>query len=132
MRRLALLLALLLTSGCALFTRDASRALADADAHAAQGDYTVALAAYAAYLKRYPEDDGAPRARAVRAIMAELVALRAEVAALRAAESTRARESADLARVRQELSARQAEVARLREDLEALKRTDLQMERRRR
>jgi hypothetical protein len=128
----ALLLVVLVATGCALFTREATRALADADARAAQGDYPAALAAYDRYLARYPDDDSASRARAVRAVMGELVLLRAEVAALRAAESARARGEAELARLRQELNARQAEVTRLREDLEALKRTDLQMERRRR
>jgi hypothetical protein len=128
----ALLLVVLVATGCALFTREATRALADADARAAQGDYPAALAAYDRYLARYPDDDSASRARAVRAVMGELVSLRAEVAALRAAESARARGEAELARLRQELNARQAEVTRLREDLEALKRTDLQMERRRR
>jgi TolA-binding protein len=133
---LALGLVVLLAGGCALFTREATRALADADARTANGDYSAALVAYDAYLARYPDDDGTVRARAVRAMVAELVAARAEVVAARAelaALRDRQRgEGAELARLRQELSARQAEVARLKEDLEKLKRTDLQMERRRR
>jgi len=129
----AVVLVACLTAGCALFTRDAARALADADARAANGDYPAALAAYDAYLVRYPDDDGVARVRAVRAMVAELVAARAELAALRDRLTTRERgEAAELARLRQELSARQAEVSRLKGDLEALKRTDLQMERRRR
>jgi len=126
-----------LISGCSLVTSDAARALADADARAVQGDYPLALSAYDAYLKRFPDDDGAPRARAMRTMIAELVASRAEVATLRdqlaraRTESART-ETTELTRLRQELSARQAEVTRLREDLEALKRTDLEMERRRR
>jgi hypothetical protein len=125
----ALLLVVLFAPGCALFTREATRVLADADARAANGDYPAALAAYDAYLTRFPDDEGAPRARAVRAVTAELIAARAELAVLR--ERVPARD-AEVARLRHELNARQAEVTRLREDLEALKRTDLQMERRRR
>lgn len=161
MIRLALVLLVMLGSGCAFFTRDAARLLADADAHAAHGDYPAAMAAYDSYLARYPEDGGADRARAVRMLVKDLLSARAErdrlsareaelarQSAVREAELTRqqsemarqaselARQSAardaELAKVKQELAARQAEVARLREDLEALKRTDLQMERRRR
>ena len=153
-RLLLVILVVLAGAGCAFFGRDAARALADADTHAAHGDYPAAMAAYDAYLARYPGDGGAARARAVRTLVKELMAARAARDGLvareadltrQAAESTRqttAREAeltrqavardAELARLRQELAARQAEVARLREDLEALKRTDLQMERRRR
>ena len=126
MRALVPVLVLLLASGCALFTRDAARALADAEARTAGGDYPAALAAYDAYLARFPDDEGVVRARAIRALMGDFLAARAELAALRA------RDGAELARLRQELNARQAEVTRLRQDLEALKRTDLQMERKRR
>jgi len=159
-----LVLPVLLGGGCASFGRDwldrdllgrdAARALADADARAAHGDYPAAMAAYDAYLARYPNDGGADRARAVRALVGELMAARAErdrlvaheteltrqataretQATARETELTRqaAARDAELARLRQELVARLAEIARLREDLEALKRTDLQMERRRR
>jgi hypothetical protein len=123
-RALALALLVGLASGCALLRPD--RGLAEADASAARGEYQVALAAYDRHLKDHPDDE---RARAIRALMADLMAARAELAALR--ERAPARD-AELARLRQELTARQAEVSRLREDLEALKRTDLQMERRRR
>ena len=160
MTRLALVLLVLpvlLGGGCASFGRDwldrdllgrdAARALADADARAAHGDYPAAMAAYDAYLARYPNDGGADRARAVRTLVKELMTARAEhdrlvaheteltrQATARETELTRqaAARDVELARLRQELAARQAEVARLREDLEALKRTDLQMERRRR
>jgi hypothetical protein len=154
-RAAAVVLAALLTAGCTFFTPDASRtaagraaaashaaasrALEDADAHAAQGDYAAALAAYDRYLARYADDTAAPRARAMQTVITEMVSLRAEVAALRErvatreAELSRARgDATELARLRHELAARQAEVTQLREDLEALKRTDLQMERRRR
>jgi hypothetical protein len=152
-----LVLPVLLGGGCASFGRDwldrdllgrdAARALADADARAAYGDYPAAMAAYDAYLARYPNDGGADRARAVRALVSELMAARAERDRLVAHETELTRQvtareteltrqtaarDAELARLRQELVARLAEIARLREDLEALKRTDLQMERRRR
>jgi hypothetical protein len=132
MMRLALGLALLLLSGCTVAVDHAGRALADADARATQGDYPSAIAAYDAYVKRYPYDDGVPRARAMRTMMAELVAMRAEVASLRDQLAKARGDTTEVGRLRQELSARQAEVTRLREDLEALKRTDLEMERRRR
>lgn len=143
MSRAALALALLLAAGCAWIGRDAARALADADARTVQGDYPAALAAYDAYLARYPEDDGVARARAIRGLMNDLLAVRAERDRLKAREAqltravaeqagqTAARD-AELAKLRQDLAARQAEATRLREDMEALKRTDLQMERRRR
>ncbi len=119
----AILAVVLLAPGCALF-RD--KTLAEADAQAARGDYKVALTGYDAYLKDHPDDE---RTRAVRALVSELVAARAELAALR--ERTRG-ESSEVTRLRQELTARQAEVARLKQDLEALKRADLQLERQRR
>ena len=125
-------LAAVLMSGCSLATSDAARALADADARAVQGDYPLALSAYEAYLKRFPYDEGAPRARAMRTMIAELVASRADLATLRDQLARARGEGAEVARLRQELTVRQAEVTRLREDLEALKRTDLEMERRRR
>jgi hypothetical protein len=135
----ALLLAAALAGGCAHFppdglfskdgARDATRALADADAHALGSDYPAALAAYDAFLARFPEDDRAAHVRVVRTIVADLLALRAQLAGLR--ERVPAHD-AEMTRLRQELTARQAEVARLREDLETLKRTDLKMERRRR
>ena len=131
MTRILLSLSLMVVCGCTLLPDGAARALADADARAVQGDPS-ALAAYDAYLKRYPEDEGAPRARAMRAMLAELVAARAELASLREQAARGRNEAAELNRLRQELTARQAEIARLREDLEALKRTDLEMERRRR
>lgn len=124
--------AALLVSGCSLASSDAARVLADADARVVQGDYPLALSAYEAYLKRFPDDDGAPRARAMRTMIAELVASRADLATLRDQLARARGEGAEVTRLRQELSVRQAEVTRLREDLEALKRTDLEMERRRR
>ena len=143
MSRAAVVLALLLAAGCAWIGRDAARALAEADARTVRGDYPAALAAYDAYLARYPADDGVARARAIRGLMTDLLAVRAERDRLQAREAQRTRDVADqarqsaardaeLAKLRQELAARQAESARLKEDMEALKRTDLQMERRRR
>jgi hypothetical protein len=65
----------------------------------------------------------------VRTALAELVALRTQLATMR--ERPPANE-AEVSRLQRELTARNAEVARLKEDLETLKRTDLKMERRRR
>jgi hypothetical protein len=115
--------------GFGLGPREATRALADADAKILASDYAGALAAYDAFLARYGDDDRAAHVRIVRTALAELVALRAQLAALR--ERPPANE-AEMSRLRQELTARSAEVARLKEDLETLKRTDLKMERRRR
>jgi hypothetical protein len=141
MRRLgSLLLVAVVAGGCAYFppdglfskeggARDATRALADADAQALGNDYPAALAAYDAFLARFPEDERAAHVRVVRTIVADLLALRAQLAALRERVPVH---DAEMTRLRQELTARQAEVARLREDLETLKRTDLKMERRRR
>jgi hypothetical protein len=109
--------------------RDAARVLAEADAHALGADYAAALAGYDGFLKKYPDDDRAAHVRIVRTVVAELMALRAQLAALRERFPVH---DAEMTRLRQELTARQAEVARLREDLETLKRTDLKMERRRR
>jgi len=136
----ALVLLAVVTAGCSYFPadglfgrdglgRDATRTLADADALALAGEYPKALAGYDAFLKRFSDDDRAPHVRIVRAVVAELIAVRAQLAALR--DRPPAYE-AEMTRLRQELTARQAEVARLREDLETLKRTDLKMERRRR
>jgi len=129
MRALAILLAVTLLGGCALFTRDASRALAEADARIVQGDYPAAMAAYDAYLVRYADDGGAPHARAMRKLLVDVIAARTELASLQ--ERTQGRE-AEVTRLRAEIAARQAELARLKQDIEELKRTDLQMERRRR
>jgi TolA-binding protein len=152
--RLVLVLSLLAAAGCVTVDPEPGRALAEADARIAQGDYPAALAAYEAYLARYPNGDGAGRARAARTMMQELVSVRRERDRLAAREADLMREvalaretaardgdlarqqlaarEAEVAKLRQEVTQRQAEAARLREDLEALKRTDLQMERRRR
>ena len=142
MRRFASILVLVAVfgSGCSYFPRDglfakdgagrdATRALADADAHALSSDFPAALAAYDAFLARYPDDERATHVRVVRTVVADLIALRAQLAAPRDRNPA---QDAEMTRLRQELTARQAEVARLREDLETLKRTDLKMERRRR
>ena len=138
-----LLLLALVASGCSAFgpdgpfsregfgggPREATRALAEADAKILAGDYPGALAAYDGFLSRYAEDDRATHVRIVRTALAELVALRTQLAALRERPPA---QDAEVSRLRQELTARNAEVARLRQDLETLKRTDLKMERRRR
>jgi hypothetical protein len=146
-RRALIVSALFVVTGCTMVTDQATRALAEADARMARNDYLAASAAYDAYLLQFPDDAAAPRVRAVRAVIGELAALRAERDRLAAREAQLVREGAareaqltrdgasrdaELTKLRQELAARQAETARLKDDLEALKRTDLQMERRRR
>jgi hypothetical protein len=139
-RRLApaLVLAAVVASGCSalgieggfgLGAREATRALADADAKILASDFAGALKAYDAFLARHADDDRAAHVRIVRTALAELVALRTQLATMR--ERPPANE-AEVSRLQKELTARNAEVARLKEDLETLKRTDLKMERRRR
>jgi chromosome segregation ATPase len=143
MSRPALAIVLALSAGCALLPQDgSSRALAEADARAGQGDHAAAIAAYDAYLARYPEGDGASRARTAREVLQQLVDVRGEASRLQAqlasartetqtlrerlsareAElSTRSAElttrEAELARLRPELSAREAEITKLRAEL---------------
>src|SRR5262245_54635517 len=94
--RLSLALLLLIASGCTALDRGASRALADADAHAAHGDYPAAMAAYERYLARYPDDDSADRARVTRAVMADLMAARVERNRLAAREAELRERAAEL------------------------------------
>jgi TolA-binding protein len=116
-RHLFVAVTLLVAAGCVTTDPEARRALADAETRTAQGDYPAALAAYDAYLARYPDGDGASRARAARATVQELLAVRGERdrVAARAAELTRevalARDEAALAREEAAL-AREAAAAR--------------------
>ena len=114
MRRLVLvLLVAVLGAGCALLDRGASRVLADADARAVHGDYPAAMAAYDSYLARYPDDGGAERARASRALVAELLATRAERDRLAARENEMTKQTAARdAELAQQTASREAELAR--------------------
>jgi hypothetical protein len=97
-----------------------------ADRLAAQGDYGGAVRAYDELLARNPQD---LRAQARRDTVAGLLAARADLARLR--EELTARES-ELHRLRQEMQRLLAETERLRGDIEELKRIDLRQEERRR
>ena len=134
MSRIPLALVLVLTAGCALMppTPDTaqSRALAEADAQASQGDPAVGIAAYDEYLARYPGGEGAARARKAREVLQQLVAARTEASALQAqlttarteAQTLRERLSAreaELSTRTTELTTREAELNRLRPDLAA-------------
>jgi chromosome segregation ATPase len=98
----------------------------------ARGEYPAALATYDEFLGRHPDH---VQARTARDTVAEVLATRAELARLREEltardqELSRARD--ELAKIRQELQTRQAEAERLRSDLERLKQIDLKPERKR-
>ena len=131
MSRLVLGLVLVLVTACTLLPRDAaSRALAEADARAGQGEYPAAIAAYDAYLARYPEYGGVERARTARALLQQLIDARSEATTLQAqllvaqteAKTLRERLSAREAQLTSreaELSTREAEISRLRPDVAA-------------
>jgi hypothetical protein len=101
--------------------RPGGEALALADHHVERGEYAQAVAAYDAYLTKYPEEPEAKRALQTRDTLAAIVAARAELERLRA---ELAKSESDATRLRDEL-------ARLRADLERLKQLDLGLERRR-
>lgn len=88
--------------------------MAQGDRLVAERDYAGARAAYDQILDRYPQADLAPRARAARDVVAEILTGRAELARLRAEAATR---EADLARLRESLAARHGDLTRLHEDL---------------
>jgi chromosome segregation ATPase len=131
MTRVLLALLLALTAGCVMLPSDASsRALADADARARQGDYTGALEAYDAYLARYADSEDAGRARTSRTLVQQLISVRGETATLQAQLSTARVEAkalreklsvreAELNTRTAELSSREAELSKLRPDLAA-------------
>jgi hypothetical protein len=126
------LLALALASwlgGCASASRPAMSMLVGADRLLEQGQYQAALRAYDTLLATYPDDPVAPHAQATRDTLGTLLAARADVARLK--EELAARDT-DLGRLKQELQRLQTETESLRANLEELKRIDLNLERRRR
>lgn len=134
MRLLATLALAAVAAGCAGAAPRATidPALARAEALVARGDYGGALAAYDQFLDLHPAHTGA---RTARDTVAQVLAMRQDVARLREELASRDRELGrmreELAAVRQELQARQVEAERLRGDLERLKQIDLKPERRR-
>lgn len=136
--------------------RPSATLLVHADRLVSAGEYAGALEAYGEIVMKYPDADEAVRARGSRGALEALLAARAEVARLTAdmkaqeAELARAREQVasreqdlargreqaaardgELARARQEIARLTAEADRLRTDLDALKKIDIDLERRR-
>jgi hypothetical protein len=98
-----------------------------ADRLVQQGQYQAAIHAYDELVAMYPTDPGAPRALAARDALGSLLAARGDVARLK--EELAARDS-ELGRLKQDLQRLQTEAERLRADLEELKKIDLKQERR--
>jgi hypothetical protein len=86
----------------------AARLLQRADDQLATAQYRGAIALYDEFLKAYPADPAAPRARASRVVVDRLLLSQGEVE-----------------RLRREVDTRQAEIDRLKADLERLRRIDL-------
>ncbi len=138
MRRgaLAILLGLLLGTGCARAPAPAAAILARADAQMEAENYAAALELYALFLRESGNDPAAPRARAARIVLDRLLTSRVEVERLQREAATReadlarlARDAvardAELARLRRDVAARQAEVDRLKADLDRLRDIDI-------
>lgn len=106
-RWLAVLLLLAAIAGCVSLPLIGPVLLvAQADRQAREGAWEEAVAAYDAYLARFPDDSWAPRIRESRDTLAAMLTARSEL--------TRRRE--EVARLRDELAGLQAEGTRLRED----------------
>ncbi len=73
----------LLVSGCAMFSPQSSRLLARADEQLVVGQYRRALGLYDEFLKAYPTDPAAPRARATRNVLDRLLSSQAEIERLK-------------------------------------------------
>jgi chromosome segregation ATPase len=126
MRRvLGLGLLALAAAGCATAGwpfGDATTLLARADRLTDRQQYEPALRMYDEFLTRYASDPAAPRALKSRDAVASIITARAELARLRNEIAAR---DAELAKLRQETE-------RLRADLEKLKEVDLNLERKKR
>jgi TolA-binding protein len=131
-RALALASALCLT-GCAgvLGSSEAPRSSATAaqvrllqraDDQMAAAQYRGAIALYDEFLKAYPADQAAPRARASRAVVDRLLLSQGEIERFRREIDSR---QGEIERLRREVDTRQAEIDRLKADLERLRRIDL-------
>lgn len=110
------------------FTRASKASLAKAERLTEEGQYQQAVAAYDAFLAAHGDDSEAPRALANRDAIAGFLTARAEMARLQ--QDLTARE-AEVARLREELARLRHESERLRADLERLKQIDLRPDRRR-
>lgn len=110
------------------FERASTVSLARAEKLTEEGQYQQALAAYDEFLAVHADDAQAPRALGHRDAIAGYLTARAELARLR--QDLTARE-AEVARLREELARVRQESERLRADLERLKQIDLRPDRRR-
>ncbi len=125
----AVLLSSLLTA-CAAgpLARPSTTALARADNLTAQGQYEQAVAAYDQFLAEHADHSLAPRALAHRDAIAGYLKTRSELARLQ--QELTARE-VEVAGLREELARVRQEGERLRVDLERLKQIDLRPDKRR-
>jgi hypothetical protein len=137
MRRSALCVVLVstLVTACASrpltwwpFPRASTVSLAKAERLTEEGQYQQAVAAYDEFLAVHADDAEAPRALANRDAIAGYLTARSELARLR--QDLTARET-EVARLREELARVRQESERLRADLERLKQIDLRQDRRR-
>jgi hypothetical protein len=138
MRRSAagLLLVCSLVTACAsgplswppFFKGTSKASLAKAERLTEEGQYQQAVAAYDEFLAEHADDAQAPLALANRDAIAGFLTARAELARLRQDLSAR---EVEVARLREELARVRQESERMRADLERLKQIDLRPERRR-
>jgi TolA-binding protein len=110
------------------FKRASTASLEKAERLTENGQYQEAVAAYDEFLAGHPNDAQASRALANRDAIAGYLAARGELARLR--HDLTARE-AEVARLREELARMRQESERMRADLERLKQIDLRQDRRR-
>jgi hypothetical protein len=129
LNRLVVTAAALVVVACTPVVRQPAVLLDQADRLAGAGDYRGAVGTYDELLTRYPQDRLARRAQVRRDTIAGLLAARADVARLRDELGAR---DAELGRLRHEVQRLLAETERLRADIEELKRIDLRQEERRR
>jgi hypothetical protein len=130
-----ILLVLALFTACASgplawppFKRASTASLEKAERLTEERQYQQAVAAYDDFLAVHPDDSQAPRALANRDAIAGYLSARAELARLR--QDLTARE-AEVTRLREELARVRQESERMRADLERLKQIDLKQDRRR-
>jgi chromosome segregation ATPase len=110
------------------FSRASKASLAKAERLTEEGHYQQAVAAYDEFLAEHADDSQAPRALANRDAIAGFLTARAELARLRQDLAAR---DAEVVRLREELTRVRQEGERLRADLERLKQIDLRQDRRR-
>lgn len=110
------------------FQRASTASLEKAERLTEERQYQQAVAAYDEFLAVHPDDAEASRALANRDVIAGYLSARADLARLR--QDLTARE-AEVTRLREELARVRQESERMRADLERLKQIDLKQDRRR-